>query len=210
MSGSSIPYHLRQNKAVERALFLEQLHKINLWLDGKQLENLSAYRYIGFGGPFLEDFKSIHRELKITKMVSIEYDTDTLKRQEFNKPISCIELLEEPTTSTNFIASDGFCESSIMWLDYVNTDYQSQFDDLRNSIAKMAEYDILKVTLNSNVANIKVDTTEDLQRARQEIYRDKISSGLYAHHYRSQPIYNKEVPSSSNTNSYQCFKSRGT
>ncbi|WP_285338860.1 O-methyltransferase [Vibrio parahaemolyticus] len=177
MSGSSIPYHLRQNKAVERALFLDQLKKIDAWLKRQQLVSLTEYRYIGFGGPFLEDFKSIHREINITKMISIEYDADTLKRQEFNKPISCIELLEEPMTSSNFIANDDFSEPSIFWLDYVNTKYDEQFTDLRNAIAKMSEYDILKVTLNANVANISGDQ-DDLQGSRLQSYRDTISSAF--------------------------------
>ena len=56
MSGGFIPYHLRPGKAVDRKLFIESLQLMSRRL---QVEN---YTYIGFGGPFLEDFKQIHSE----------------------------------------------------------------------------------------------------------------------------------------------------
>ncbi|MCS6177750.1 O-methyltransferase [Shewanella baltica] len=176
-SGSTIPYHLRQNKAVERALFIEQLKFISLWLKDNGLAQLEQYRYVGFGGPFLEDFKAIHRELNITSMVSIEVDADTLKRQAFNRPISCIELVEEPMTSSTYIATDHFEKETILWLDYVNFDYNAQLNDVRNAIAKMSDFDILKVTLNANIANIKGDP-DNLQKSRLNAFVGKISSAF--------------------------------
>jgi len=163
-SGSTIPYHLRQNKAVERVLFEEQLKLVSTWLESLEATPIEKYRYIGFGGPFLEDFKSIHRNLKIEDMTSIEYDENTLKRQEFNKPISCINLLDEPMNSSEFISEDQFLKESILWLDYVNVDYISQLNDIKNAVEKMSEFDILKVTFNSNVANLQQQGSGSIQR----------------------------------------------
>lgn len=173
-SGSTIPYHLRQNKAVERVLFEEQLKLVSTWLESLEATPIEKYRYIGFGGPFLEDFKSIHRNLKIEDMTSIEYDENTLKRQEFNKPISCINLLDEPMNSSEFISEDQFLKESILWLDYVNVDYISQLNDIKNAVEKMSEFDILKVTFNSNVANLQQQGSGSIQRRRYQYFNDFI------------------------------------
>lgn len=173
-SGSTIPYHLRQNKAVERVLFEEQLKLLSPWLESLGVTPIAKYRYIGFGGPFLEDFKSIHRNLKIEDMTSIEYDENTLKRQEFNKPISCINLLDEPMNSSEFISVDQFLKETILWLDYVNTDYIAQLNDIKNTVEKMAEFDILKVTFNSNVANLPKQDTGSIQQQRYQYFDDLI------------------------------------
>lgn len=175
-SGSTIPYHLRQNKAVERVLFEEQLKLISPWLSNNGAQPIENYRYIGFGGPFLEDFKSIHRNLKIQDMTSIEFDANTLKRQEFNKPVSCIKLLSKPMSSTEFINKDEFEKESILWLDYVNVNYVSQLNDIKNAVQKMADYDILKVTFNANVANLKQQGSGSLQQQRHRYFEDLIAN----------------------------------
>lgn len=173
-TGSSIPYHLRQNKAVERILFEEQLKLLEPWLERENGKSIEEYRYISFGGPFLEDFKSIHRSLNINDMTSIENDENTLKRQEFNKPISCITLLDEPMDSTDFIDRDQFQKETILWLDYVNTEYVSQLNDIKNAVEKMGEFDILKVTFNANVSNIRTTEGSNLQQQRYQYFHDLI------------------------------------
>lgn len=173
-SGSTIPYHLRQNKAVERVLFEEQLKLLSPWLENVGANPIERYRYVGFGGPFLEDFKSIHRNLKIDDMTSIEYDEDTLKRQEFNKPISCINLLEQPMSSTDFINEDQFLKETILWLDFVNMNYVEQLNDIKTVVEKMAEFDILKVTFNSHVANVHKQGSGSIQQQRCQFFNDLI------------------------------------
>lgn len=186
-SGSTIPYHLRQNKAVERILFEEKLKILDSWVAEKSDTPIERYRYVGFGGPFLEDFKSIHRNLNITDMVSIESDENTLRRQQFNKPISCIKLLPEAVTSSEFIASDQFEKKTILWLDYVNTEYVSQLDDVKNAIEKMSEFDVLKVTLNAHVANLKdKGRPETLQQDRLEFFEEKIPNEYLPSHLDSE------------------------
>ncbi|ENC6732724.1 hypothetical protein ABKZ05_003442 [Vibrio navarrensis] len=189
-SGTSIPYHLRQNKAVERILFEEQLKILDRWLIDVNANSIEKYRYVGFGGPFLEDFKSIHRNLKIVDMVSIELDEDTLKRQEFNKPVSCITLLNRPMKAEEFINNDPFSKETILWLDYVSTEYNSQLDDVRNAIEKMSEYDILKVTLNANAGNIQT-SNPNLQQGRLEVFEEKISNDYLPMHLQADDFTNK-------------------
>ena len=59
MSGSSLPYRLRPNKAVDRELFLSLLMRLTPKL------GLEKYHYVGLGGPFLEDFRLLHSRIGI-------------------------------------------------------------------------------------------------------------------------------------------------
>ena len=65
-AGSSLPYRLRPNKAVDRELFLSLLMRLAPKLA------LEKYHYVGLGGPFLEDFRLVHGRLGIAKMTCIE------------------------------------------------------------------------------------------------------------------------------------------
>ena len=72
MSGERVPYHLRPNKFVERALFVELLSHINA------VHPIADYVYVGFGGPYLEDFKILHQHFGIKNMLSLEQEAGVL------------------------------------------------------------------------------------------------------------------------------------
>jgi hypothetical protein len=141
-SGGSIPYHLRQNKAIERNLFVDLLNRIGRYA------NISAYTYIGFGGPFLEDFKHLHSSLRICNMVSLEIEEDVFYRQTFNQPISCVSLRHE--SSGKFIAEHDFTDPTIVWLDYATPELGSQLTETHRLVEKLGHGDVFKVTLNAN------------------------------------------------------------
>lgn len=143
-AGGSIPYHLRQNKAIERNLFVDLLSRV-----GRHF-NISDYRYIGFGGPFLEDFKHLHSALRISDMVSLEMDGNVYRRQLFNKPISCIALREE--SSADFLNAYDFdsADNVIVWLDYATTELSLQLAEVQQLIEKLGHGDIFKVTVNAS------------------------------------------------------------
>ncbi|EFH3460158.1 TPA: hypothetical protein JLL22_000134 [Escherichia coli] len=154
-TGGSIPYHLRQHKAVERNLFIELLRKLNNYV------NISDYVYIGFGGPFLEDFKQLHNALKINKMISLEVDANVHKRQKFNKPISCIDLGEEPLSSSEFITQSDFAAPSLIWLDYaIPSQIYEQMNDIAQLVSKLKPKDIFKITLNATPETLGRDFQE--------------------------------------------------
>jgi hypothetical protein len=143
-SGGSIPYHLRQHKAVERNLFIELLRKLNNYT------NISDYVYIGFGGPFLEDFKQLHTSLKICNMISLEVDSNVHKRQRFNTPVSCIDIGEEPKSSSEFINTYDFDKPALIWLDYaIPSQLNEQMNEIANLVSKLKPKDIFKITLNA-------------------------------------------------------------
>lgn len=141
-TGGSIPYHLRQNKAIERNLYIDLLNRIGRY------QNISEYTYIGFGGPFLEDFKHLHASLRISKMISLEIDESVFKRQNFNLPISCVELRHE--SSGEFITDYEFADPIIAWLDYATPDTGQQLIELQRLVEKLGHGDVFKITLNAH------------------------------------------------------------
>ncbi|MEZ7215361.1 O-methyltransferase [Klebsiella spallanzanii] len=157
--GNRIPYHLRHNKAVERNLFIDLLSKIN------NCRNISDYVYVGFGGPFLEDFKIMHTALKIKKMKSLELIENTHNRQKFNMPVACVDIGDKPQTSTNFLSTYDFKKRTrhIVWLDYTEpSELNEQLNEVQLLCSKLNPYDIVKVTLNAHA--------ETLGKAREMLH----------------------------------------
>jgi len=147
VSGGYVPYRLRQNKAVERLAFLELLRKLNR----HEACHIPYYSYTGFGGPSLEDFKLLHNSFGIKKMVSLEGDKRVYKRQEFNKPVSCIECRNEK--SGDFLTTFQRRELSIVWFDFTSAELRLQIEEFQNLLTKLTEYDVAKITLNANPSN---------------------------------------------------------
>lgn len=146
MSGGHVPYHLRQNKYIERQLFLDLLSRIH------RVRSLSKHSYIGFGGPSLEDFKIVHSYFDIKKMVSIEEDIEIYKRQKFNMPVKCIECEQE--SSADYIDSYTAINNAIFWLDYSSPDPLSQLQEFQALLPKLLPYDVVKITLNANIETV--------------------------------------------------------
>ena len=143
MSGAWVPYHLRQNKAVDRMLFIDLLSKLNRYIA------IPSYEYIGFGGAFLEDHKLIHSHFGNMNLTSIEIDDHVWERQKFNLPLNCIKRAK--TRSTDFIDSFNPSNPSIIWLDYANSnERREQLMELQRLLPKLDNNDVVKITLNAN------------------------------------------------------------
>lgn len=147
MSGDNLAYQLRPNKAVDRNLFITLLNKLN------RVINISDYTYYGFGGPFLEDFKLIHSNLRIGSMVSIEKSEHVHLRQKFNSPLGCIKF--EKKKSGELIEGNDFSEPTIFWLDYVApAEIGDQLNEISYLLSKLKTNDIVKITVNCNPASL--------------------------------------------------------
>lgn len=147
MSGGAVAYHLRENKAIERNLFIEVLSRVG------RVANISEYTYTGFGGPYLEDFKALHSALRIVKMISIESDENVYKRQAFNCPAAFIQL--KNTNSGDFLRAHEFSGGNIVWMDYTAPkDLYVQLSEFRALIGKLGQYDVAKITLNANPSTL--------------------------------------------------------
>lgn len=170
MSGAgTIPYQLRQNKAIDRNLFIDLLARVGRY------RNISDYAYIGFGGPFLEDFKVLHSQLRLSNMTSIEADSEVTKRQEFNKPLSSIRLLH--ATSGDFLGDHDFAEPSIVWFDYTSpSDLALQLAEIELLTRNLNAGDVLKITLNATPETLGRPKNEvDLKQFRLEQARDRMT-----------------------------------
>jgi hypothetical protein len=143
MSGAKVPYHMRQNKAVERQLFIDLLTRINRY------RPISDYRYISFGGAYLEDFKLIHSHFGNRNLVSLENDSLAFARQKFNLPLSCIKALN--IDSSAFIDEYNASNSSIIWLDFADPRrIREQILQFQALLPKLLHHDVLKITLNAS------------------------------------------------------------
>lgn len=158
MSDSNPSYHLRQHKIIERQLFIDLLNIIDRY------KPINKYHYIGFGGPFLEDFKLLHNTFNLIKMTSLELNEDIYNRQTFNKPNNTIEL--KNSSSRDYINEFNFdtdTEGTIFWLDYTDPkSLKSQLDEFENVISRMNLNSIFKITINANPACLDSDLTSSL------------------------------------------------
>ncbi len=145
--GSSLPYRLRPNKAVDRELFLSLLMRLAPKLA------LEGYHYVGLGGPFLEDFRLIHARLGISKMTSIETEMQVHKRQVFNRPIASIECVH--STLEEYLDQNEIITPAIIWFDYTQPKgITSQIERFARSIGTVPIGSVLRVTLNANPASL--------------------------------------------------------
>ncbi len=136
------PYHLRVNKAIDRFLLVEILDILKRHCD------ISDYTYYGFGGPFLEDCRLIHDRCPEIKIVSIERNVETFKRQEFHRFSKKLELRNEDFAS--FLAHFSSSGGEIFWLDYTNLEI-GHFDDFKSILQNVSANSVVKITVRAEL-----------------------------------------------------------
>lgn len=153
-AGSSLPYRLRPNKAVDRELFLSLLMRLAAKL------SMEKYHYVGLGGPFLEDFRLVHARLGIGRMTCVESEEEVHKRQNFNRPISSLECVH--STLEDYLDEHEFETPAIVWFDYTEPKgITTQIERFAQTIGTVSIGSVLRVTLNANPASLgKPDTNE--------------------------------------------------
>lgn len=167
------PYHLRPNKAVDRFLFIELLSIISNMIS----PGISGYTYHSLGGPFLDDFRVLHQNFPNIKMVCIEQDENTHKRQKFNKPHRKIKFINK--TFSDFFAEYELTGKDIFWLDYTNLKL-SNFTEFQSVLEKIEEYGIIKITLNVNTENIVRSSSADKRSKFIEKFKEDFSEVIPA------------------------------
>jgi hypothetical protein len=135
-------YNLKVNKEADRAVMIETIRR-TIPVFG----NESEYRYIGFGGPFLEDMKRVHRAFPGIKLVSLEGNKETFKRQEFHRFVNEDQLTLIPEKSHEYIRTmydpSG---KEIIWLDHLNFG-REELTDLVYLATKVATGSMLRITV---------------------------------------------------------------
>jgi len=101
--------------------------------------------YIGFGGPFLEDFRLLSNVFPNLDMVSVESDGETYRRQKFHQCSKKVKLLScrfEEFLSTLFPSE----KPTIVWVDYVDAGRQ-ELTEVSGIARQALEWSVLRVTL---------------------------------------------------------------
>lgn len=134
-------YNYRPSKSIERKIFLELLKEIY------GVSNSSKLTYIGFGSIFYIDFKLIHKELGVFKMINIESNEIDKKRFEYNKPFSNIELMWGK--STDVLPLIDWSGKKIIWLDYDQSLQSYMFEDMETVFHSLEEGSFFFTSCNS-------------------------------------------------------------
>ncbi|MCV2370025.1 O-methyltransferase [Roseateles oligotrophus] len=154
-AGSSLPYRLRPNKAVDRELFLSLLMRLASML------SLETYHYVGLGGPFLEDFRLVHGRLGIAKMTCVETEEQVHKRQIFNRPLSSIECVHQ--SLEDYLDETDFDCPVIVWFDFTEPRaITSQIERFARTIGTVQIGSILRITLNANPESLGKPDHKDI------------------------------------------------
>lgn len=169
-TGSSVPYKLRPNKAVDRELFLSLLMRLAPALA------LEAHHYIGLGGSFLEDFRLVHARIGIERMTSVESEEQVHKRQLFNRPTASVEC--KHSTLEDYLDAHKFDRPAIIWLDYTMPKTVEQIGRFARTVGEVPLNSILRVTLNANPGALSEPNPklsgEALWVWRLEKFRDRL------------------------------------
>ena len=170
---SAPPYHLRPNKAADRFAFLEAINRLGRLPTG----GLSEYRYYGFGGPYLEDFKLLYEFCSEINMTSFEIDEEVYKRQKFHLP--CRKLRLEHDDISDFIQRyDPRDSKSIFWLDYTKLRYE-YFLDFITLLGTVNEYSMIKISLRAHTRDFwNFSSSPSPRRHRIENFRERFTDFL--------------------------------
>lgn len=150
-------YHLRTNKGVERLLFLDLLRR----LDGRLPTAIESYRYVGLGGPYLEDFGMLHGAFGIRRMLSLEIKPNVRSRQLINRPYARIRPTLD-STSTFVEEYETGNVPLIVWFDYEWQDWEEQLLESCELLTKLPPMSIFKITLTGKTEWLLRGASRDL------------------------------------------------
>jgi hypothetical protein len=171
-TGSSVPYRLRPNKAVDRELFLSLLARLAPTL------TLEGHHYIGLGGSFLEDFRLVHARLGIDRMTSVEVEEEVHKRQLFNRPTASVECVH--LSLEDYLDAHDFDRPVVIWLDYTVPKPVEQIGRFARTVGEVPLNSILRITLNAQPSALGEPkpklSGEDLWAWRLEKFRDRLGA----------------------------------
>lgn len=174
---AQIPYHLRTNKNVERTLFIDLLRILAKALPG----STHAYRYVGLGGPMMEDFSSIQNVWGNRTMTSLEEFPHVVTRQEFNKP-NCRTKVTCQTTGQ--FAADYETGNSplLVWFDYTAPKWLEQITESCELLKKLPDFSLFKISLACKISawnNIAGGTSNKFENRLAHLQRDFAAHGPF-------------------------------
>ena len=154
MSGSSIPYHLRPNKFIDREIFVDLINHL------VPQRGTSKYVYISMGGQHLVDHSVVYRRAGIPNLFSFDFENKIVLRQNFNRPLDTVHCEEMRSGQLagkldDVMAKFPGSENAIIWLDY--TSPWERLEQLQETVAvarRLQPGDILRVTFNTSLITL--------------------------------------------------------
>lgn len=146
-AASSLAYRLRPNKAADRELFLALLSRLAVAM------KIESCRYIGMGGPFLEDFRLIHARLGVEDMVCVETEENVHLRQKFNRPFTGIDCVHN--SLEEYLDSADIDHPVVIWFDFTDPSKMTeQIERFGRTVGEVPINSVLRITLNANPSSL--------------------------------------------------------
>ncbi len=156
-----INYSIRPSKVIERKMICDIFKEFHVFND------LSKYKYIGFGSIYFKDFILFHQVLNINEMVSIEKEEKYKERFEFNIPFNCIDL--KIGNSNDILPEIISKENYFIWLDYDSTLTSEVLNDLNTICTRILSGGFLIITVNCAQMRKEGMNNNDLKKYRKEM-----------------------------------------
>lgn len=164
MSGDQPDYSIRPAKSVERRMLAETIAHVTCF------GPVSNYRYLGFGWATFVDFMLFHKRLGIRDMISMEHRPKLADRIKFNKPLDCIAIEMEKSTTT--LAKIPWTNKTILWLDYEGVLEQVALADTNLFATNAVEGSIIILSVNSS--KLATANSTDLQVLSKNVGKTRI------------------------------------
>lgn len=140
-SYEKVHYEFRPAKQVERRMLLHAFHELrNLGY------TISRYEYTGLGSIYFVDFALFHRYLGLTRMTSVEGDSDIKQRVDFNCPYKLINVVHDDMSAQ--IARLSAERHHILWLDFDSLLTEELLDAVQLAATQLSVQSILLVTVD--------------------------------------------------------------
>lgn len=147
-SFDAVNYSLRPSKSIQRSLVFD---------DVRRLQSIEAFVqnplvYVGFGSIWFVDFLIAHRSLGAADLISVESDAIGFRRAEFNKPFSCVTVLDG---HSGIVLPDLYSRPELqqrpwmMWLDYDYEFDESVREDVQLAVERLPADSVFLVTVNA-------------------------------------------------------------
>lgn len=169
------PYHLRTNKAVDRYMLVEVLKRVV-----PAHPNKGDFQYVGMGGPFLEDLKVVEHYFPEMPLVSIEEDSEVVKRQEFHRFKRGVDLRVQ--TDKDFVTTMPDDSLVALWFDYLGCE-PKHFERFGAVTKKAGFGSVMRITLNAGFR----DNDESRKRFKEDF--DQILPVNWESYFENEDVY---------------------
>lgn len=140
-----IDFSLRKSKSIQRDLVFDGLRRLGAILD------FESYTYVGFGSVWFIEYETVHRQLGIVDMISLEADPAVVRRAEFNKPYRTVQVIEGLSYEVLPRMLDDPARTSrpwVAWLDYDEAIDSDKLADIQSLASRMPMNSVMLITFN--------------------------------------------------------------